>query len=62
VIMVIATGGAGNLEDRLSLVSQMLEEAVELLRSTMTEVREEARGEPDGNGDDPRPDRHPVDR
>lgn len=41
--------GSGNLEDRLSLISQMLEEAVELLRNTMTEVREEARGEADDN-------------
>lgn len=33
-----------DLDERLSLISQMLEEAVTLLRATMTEVREEEDG------------------
>lgn len=37
-----ATGSGGALEDRLGLISQMLEEAVAMLRTTMAEVREEA--------------------
>lgn len=58
---MVVPGNPGNLEDRLSLISQMLEEAVELLRSTMTEVREEAKGEIRGeaNGQSGRPDRRP---
>jgi hypothetical protein len=43
--MVIPAAGGGPLEDRLALISKMLEEAVELLRSTMSEVRDEAEGE-----------------
>lgn len=35
-------GGGANLEDRLGRISQMLEEAVAMLRNTMVEVREEA--------------------
>jgi len=51
MIMAVTNGGVSNLEDRLSLISRMLEDAVEILRSTMSEVREEAKGEPrDGSG------------
>lgn len=60
--MAIVTGGGGHLEDRLSLISQMLEEAVVLLRSTMSEVREEAKADAyDDRGEDgvPGPDRRP---
>lgn len=37
--MAVAKSPSSNLEDRLALVSRMLEEAVALLRSTMTEVK-----------------------
>ncbi len=47
---------SGNLEERLSLISQMLEEAVDLLRNTMSEVREEAKGEESDDHDSGRPD------
>lgn len=46
--MSIANSGASNLEERLSLISKMLEEAVDLLRNTMSEVRDEADGSPPG--------------
>jgi hypothetical protein len=39
---------SASLEDRLDLVSKMLEEAVALLRSTMVEVREEVEEEERG--------------
>jgi hypothetical protein len=55
-------GDNGNLGDRLNLISQMLEEAVVLLRTTMSEVREEAKGDQDDDGDErrtPRSDRRP---
>lgn len=47
-MMAIANGGGSNIEDRLSLISNMLEEAVGLLRETMSEVRDEADGSPPG--------------
>lgn len=47
--MAMANSGSASLEGRLALISQMLEEAVTLLRNTMDEVkREESRG---GDGD-----------
>jgi hypothetical protein len=58
MIMALAHGGGSNLEERLDLVSKMLEEAVVLLRSTMAEVRQEAEGGThDESGDQPGPDR-----
>jgi hypothetical protein len=38
-MMAVAKSPSGNLEERLALISQMLEEAVCLLRNTMTEVK-----------------------
>lgn len=60
--MAVANSGAGNLEERLSLISSMLEEAVDLLRNTMSEVRDEADGSPPGTsnqGDARSRDDHP---
>jgi hypothetical protein len=59
VIVPPAYGASGDLEDRLSVVSKMLEEAVELLRNTMDQVRKEAEGEPHGDTADPDPDPDP---
>lgn len=47
--MAIGSSGSANLENRLALISKMLEEAVALLRNTMDEVKQEENG---GRGDD----------
>jgi hypothetical protein len=49
---VAESGKTSDLETRLGLISQMLEQAVELLRSTMTEVRQEANNAIDDSGPD----------
>jgi hypothetical protein len=53
--MIPPPGGSG-LEDRLDLISKMLEEAIDMLRCTMSEVREEAKADHEQPSSRPGPD------